>query len=87
MHKTIAKIYQLLDLIDCHRGELPDLDIGGLESQIREELTIGVTLIEQEDLDDLKNRDRWLDALDEAGVDNWEGISEAHAIFSGDAPE
>jgi hypothetical protein len=33
------------------------------------------------DIEDLNNIVRWAEALDEAGVDNWEGYDEARAIF------
>jgi hypothetical protein len=34
------------------------------------------------DLEDLTELVRWNTALDEAGVDNWEGIEEAITIFN-----
>ena len=33
------------------------------------------------DIEDLTGIVRWSEALDEAGVDNWEGYDEARAIF------
>lgn len=35
----------------------------------------------------LLERDRWLTALEEAGVDNWEGISNAHDLLGVDGLE
>lgn len=37
--------------------------------------------VQKEVLDDLLERSEWLRALEEAGVDNWEGISLAHDIY------
>jgi hypothetical protein len=37
------------------------------------------------ELDELRERDRWLSALEAAGVDNWEGYDEARALRGGDA--
>ena len=39
----------------------------------------GVT-ISREEYDSLKRDARWLGYLEEAGVDNWEGISYAHEL-------
>lgn len=37
--------------------------------------------ISKEQYDELLERDRWLDALEAAGVDNWQGYDFAHEIF------
>lgn len=34
----------------------------------------------------LEEKERWHDALEAAGVDNWQGIDEALSIFRNDAP-
>lgn len=41
----------------------------------------GIT-IPFDEYEELKERSEWLDCLDEAGVDNWEGIGEAQYIMS-----
>jgi uncharacterized heparinase superfamily protein len=40
-----------------------------------------VVTIPQAEYDKLLNRDRWLYALEAAGVDNWEGFEEAQRII------
>ena len=40
--------------------------------------------IDKEELEELKERLRWLDALEQAGVDNWEGCSYASQLFDED---
>jgi hypothetical protein len=32
-------------------------------------------------LDRLRQRDIWLSCLEQAGLDSWEGVDEAHIIF------
>ena len=38
--------------------------------------------IQIDDWIDILNRLQWLDALEAAGVDNWEGIDEARNIYA-----
>ena len=40
--------------------------------------------ITQERLDDLEAKERWLNALEAAGVDNWEGYSIAYDYIDED---
>jgi hypothetical protein len=40
-----------------------------------------------EEYNRLLRRDAWLDSLEAAGVDNWEGISYAHEIHREDHPD
>lgn len=37
--------------------------------------------IPQEEYEELLNNDLWVRALEEAGVDNWEGYDEAREIY------
>jgi hypothetical protein len=37
--------------------------------------------IKKSELQELKNRSRWLSCLEAAGVDNWEGIQYAHEMM------
>lgn len=37
--------------------------------------------ISQEEYEELLERSMWLDALEAAGVDNWEGYDEAREIY------
>ncbi len=36
--------------------------------------------VSRKEYDDMQDRLRWLDALEEAGVDNWGGIDFAHEL-------
>jgi len=42
--------------------------------------TIDISISEY---DKIKERLRWLDALESVGVDNWEGIDQARKIYRG----
>jgi len=42
---------------------------------------IKVVTLTQEEYAKLFDRVMWLDALEAAGVDNWQGFDEAHAIY------
>lgn len=44
-------------------------------------MTEEMVTITKKEYYELQERVRWLDALEAAGVDNWEGISEAHQIY------
>lgn len=37
--------------------------------------------ITQEAWEEIQDQLLWLEALEDAGVDNWEGIDEAHSIY------
>lgn len=44
-------------------------------------------VIPKEEYEMLRENDRFLDALEAAGVDNWEGYSTAYQIFNGELDE
>ena len=52
----------------------------------KEEIKMQVS-IALEDYSKMMERLAWLDALEAAGVDNWEGISYAREIYAEDNPE
>ena len=38
--------------------------------------------ITKKEYDDMKQQIRWLEALESAGVDNWEGMAQASEIYN-----
>jgi len=40
--------------------------------------------ITKEEYDDLLESSRWLDCLEQAGVDNWPGLDYAQGLFGGE---
>ena len=44
----------------------------------------GTVTIKQSRYDDMKERLAWLECLEAAGVDNWQGIDEAFNMMDGD---
>lgn len=59
-------------------GRIDDLPLGTVVYVQREEDKL--VLIKQSELDRLQDRDDWLEALEQAGVDNWQGWDTAKDI-------
>lgn len=59
-------------------GDLSNLPIG----TVLVALPAGSVVLSAKEYDDLSERDRWLSALEGAGVDNWDGWDEARDMLA-----
>lgn len=82
MNKTeIEKmVYDIVEAVDYDSAKqlYPET---AEEPEFANELREQLVSIAQAHMVDLLNESEWLSALEEAGVDNWEGISFAHELM------
>lgn len=62
--------------------DMPILSLNVSGTTRHESLPAGSVVLSAKEYDDLLERDRWLSALEGAGVDNWDGWDEAKDMLA-----
>lgn len=77
-------IIEVPDEFDCQNHVEIYLDVDKLKPIFQGKIVVDHTTISYDDLEELEEKERWVNSLEAAGVDNWSEYGYAQEIHNGE---